>query len=423
MENFSGEKEGTEAMVLKTSTHYSARKVFYLFLIPLIVGVGIFLLSTQPASASLEEGYNAQIPDNAKCLLCHDQPDQYMELQNGDMVSITIDPEHYGNGMHSSVSCQVCHTNISEYPHPANEAVSAREYTLQYQGTCERCHATQADELKDSAHTKLFEAGNLNAPICVDCHNPHTDTPFLKNADGTLATSEHARIANTCAKCHNGIFEEYATSVHGSGVFVEKNPDVPSCTDCHGVHTISGPRGEPTFRLSSPNICAKCHTDKALMDKYGLSTQVMNTYVADFHGTTVTIFEKTDPDQETNMPVCFDCHGIHNIKRTDDPEKGLQVKENLLVTCQRCHPDANTNFPDAWLSHYIPTPNRWALVYYVDLVYKILIPAVLGAMALFILTDLYRKTFRKHKHTPGGGPSTAKDQESGSSQANNSSIG
>lgn len=260
--------------------------------------------------------------------------------------------------------------------------------------------------MKDSAHTKLFEAGNFNAPTCMDCHNPHSDTPFLKNADGTLAPSEHARIANTCARCHNGVFEEYASSVHGAGVFVEKNPDVPSCTDCHGVHTITGPKGEPNFRLTSPNICAKCHSDETIMDKYGLSTQVMNTYVADFHGTTVTLFEKIDPDQQTNMPVCFDCHGIHNIKRTDDPEKGLQVKENLLVTCQRCHPDADTNFPDAWLSHYIPSPNKWALVYYVDLVYKILIPAVLGAMALFILTDLYRKTFRKHKHTPGEGRRT-----------------
>ena len=34
----------------------------------------------------------------------------------------------------------------------------------------------------------------------------------------------------------------------------------------------------------------------AIMDKYGISTQVLNTYVADFHGTTVTLFEKQSPD-------------------------------------------------------------------------------------------------------------------------------
>ena len=88
------------------------------------------------------------------------------------------------------------------------------------------------------------------------------------------------------------------------------------------------------------------------------STQVLDTYVADFHGTTVTLFEKQSPDAETNKPVCFDCHGVHDIRRTDDPEKGLQMRENLLARCQVCHPDATSNFPDAWLSHYIPPPRR-----------------------------------------------------------------
>ncbi len=53
------------------------------------------------------------------------------------------------------------------------------------------------------------------------------------------------------------------------------------------------------------------------MDKYGISTQVLNTYVADFHGTTVTLFEKQSPDAQTNKPVCYDCHGVHDIAATD----------------------------------------------------------------------------------------------------------
>ena len=32
------------------------------------------------------------------------------------------------------------------------------------------------------------------------------------------------------------------------------------------------------------------------MGKYGISTQVLNTYVADFHGTTVTLFEQVSPN-------------------------------------------------------------------------------------------------------------------------------
>jgi hypothetical protein len=69
------------------------------------------------------------------------------------------------------------------------------------------------------------------------------------------------------------------------------------------------------------------------------------------------------------------------------------MKENLLVTCQRCQPDANANVPDSWLSHYPPDPDHSPLVYFVDLFYKILIPATIGAMVVFNLTDLRRRIF------------------------------
>ena len=137
------------------------------------------------------------------------------------------------------------------------------------------------------------------------------------------------------------------------------------------------------------------------MDKYGISTNVLSTYVADFHGTTVTLFEKLSPDQQTNKPVCYDCHGVHNISKVDDPKNGLELKQNMLIACQKCHPDATINFPDSWLSHYIPSPDKYPLVYYVNLFYLILIPGVLAGMALIIATDIYRRirTGRKSGHS------------------------
>jgi predicted CXXCH cytochrome family protein len=373
-------------------------------LIPLLDGFILLSFLVIPVNADAVDAPAAQMPNNAQCLVCHSQPGQTHDFSGGESMSVTVDPEKFGSSMHSSVSCQVCHPNISSYPHPENIAANKRDYTLQYKDLCEQCHIPQAKENLDSSHTKLFEAGNINAPICADCHNPHVDKSFSKDAVGNLTGESHARIANICAKCHNGIFEQYSLSVHGAGVLVDNNPDVPACTDCHGVHKISGPNELSSFRLTSPNLCAKCHTDASIMDKYGLSTQVLKTYIADFHGTTVTLFQKTDPDQQTNAPVCFDCHGVHDIRRVDDPQKGLQIKENLLATCQRCHPDATSNFPDSWLSHYIPTPQRSPLVYYVDLIYKILIPLVLGAMALFILTDIYRRIQNKRKKPGSGKP-------------------
>jgi hypothetical protein len=133
------------------------------------------------------------------------------------------------------------------------------------------------------------------------------------------------------------------------------------------------------------------------MGRYDISTDVFDTYVSDFHGTTVVLFEETAPDQETNKPVCIDCHGVHDMRAHDDQESTV-IKENLLKTCQRCHPDATTNFPDSWLSHYQPDLEHSPLVYSVNMFYKILIPAVIGAMIVFNLADVRRRLARRgHK--------------------------
>jgi hypothetical protein len=125
------------------------------------------------------------------------------------------------------------------------------------------------------------------------------------------------------------------------------------------------------------------------MEPYELSTDVLESYVADFHGSTVILFEKLAPDQETNKPVCIDCHGVHAIKKTDDPE-GTVFQENLLQTCQRCHPDATENFSATWLSHYSPEPGKATLVWLVTLFYRILIPVVIGGMLVFVLASVRR---------------------------------
>ena len=344
----------------------------------------------------------AQKPDNSACLACHEKPGQSMTLPDGELLSISIDPTSFDHSTHTNLACQTCHTNIAGFPHPANPAQDTRSYTLQYKDTCRQCHPDQFNQITGSVHTSLLNQGNRNAPVCSDCHNPHTQATIQTDANGNPAPAEHAAIAKVCARCHNDIYNQYLNSVHGSGIVDNKNPDVPACTDCHGVHTIQGP-DSPGFRINSPTeVCGKCHTNAAIMSKYGISTDVLNTYVADFHGTTVTIFEKTDPEAATNKPVCYDCHGVHNIQAVDDPTKGIALKQNLLATCQRCHPDATANFPDAWLSHYAPSPTEHPLVFFVNLFYYILIPTVIGGMVLFVGTDIYRRNIfpRRRKAAP-----------------------
>jgi hypothetical protein len=331
-----------------------------------------------------------------QCLDCHSQPGSAVSFANGDKRDVTIDPKAWEASVHGSLGlgCTDCHAEIKEYPHPDLGERSARDLTLRLYTSCQQCHEEQFKKTLDSVHQAALAAGNKKAAVCADCHDPHAQTKITEN--GKLLPSARVAIPRTCARCHGSIYEQYRQSVHGAAL-VAGNPDVPTCIDCHGVHNIHDPR-TAQFRLQSPRMCADCHTDAKRMAKYKLSTQVLRTYVADFHGSTVTLFQRRHPDQLTNKPVCYDCHGIHDIASKSDPRKGLQVKENLLRTCRKCHPDASTSFPEAWLSHYVPTREKNPLVYWSRVGYQVLIPSVVGGMLFFVGTDFYRRRREAGRH-------------------------
>jgi predicted CXXCH cytochrome family protein len=311
----------------------------------------------------------------------------------GELLPLTIDREAFSESVHGmeEIACVDCHTNITGFPHPQVTADSTREFTLELYPTCQTCHEEQYATVLDSVHQKALAAGNTNAAVCSDCHDPHTQTRITDETTGQLLPEARIAIPQTCARCHNSIYETYVASVHGAALTQEANLDVPTCTSCHGVHDIQDP-GEASFRNSTPALCASCHTDEEMMAQYGLHTNVLNTYVADFHGTTVKMFQENFPDQPTNKPVCTDCHGHHEIMRVDNPDAGIAFKRNLLVKCQQCHPDATTEtFTDSWMSHYQPSLQAFPLVFFVNLFYAIFIPAVLGGMAFYVLTDIYRR--------------------------------
>ena len=327
---------------------------------------------------------NVQADDeNAACLVCHKNPELKTRLPSGEELSLYVDPEVFNASVHGKQGqkCTACHTNIRGYPHPAIGALDRRDFQLDRYTQCRSCHLQQYELTLDSIHARALAGGDRNAALCTDCHGSHDITP---------PREPRWKISITCSKCHSTVFNQYKESVHGAVLLEESNPDVPTCIDCHGVHSIEDPL-TARFRLKSPWICADCHTDPARMSKYGLSTDVLDSYVADFHGTTVELFVKQSPDQPTNKAVCYDCHGVHNIKKITDPEASV-VKENLLHTCRQCHPDATSNFPAAWVGHYRASPERHPLVYYIQLFYKVLIPTVIGFFVLYILLDIARWT-------------------------------
>jgi nitrate/TMAO reductase-like tetraheme cytochrome c subunit len=370
----------------------------------LLIGLGLFLLvgialTTSANAAPAAHPPMQDKPSNDYCLGCHSQQGMSRPLGDGTLLPLTIDGSRFRRSVHGQedLACVDCHVGISTFPHPEFKAETRRAASLDLYTSCQDCHIDQYNNVLDSVHQRALAAGNFEAAICTDCHNPHDQTRLTDRQSGALLPEARLHIPQTCARCHSAIYDTYEDSVHGSALTDAANLDVPTCIDCHGVHNIQKPTST-RFHNDVPLLCARCHTDSSIMSKYGISTQVLNTYVADFHGTTVTLFEQVSPDTPTNKPVCTDCHGVHDISLVEDPNTGISIKENLLGKCQRCHHNvAGESFTDAWMSHFVASPTRFPLVYYVNLFYKILIPAVIGGMLIFVVSDFIRRRLEARK--------------------------
>lgn len=342
----------------------------------------ICLLGVLVLVATALSGRAAQPPleELETCLGCHGDRELAVDLPSGDRRSLYIDREVYRHSVHGdTLGCTDCHPGMTEVPHPAKPFKTLRDFTIAYYEACKRCHFANYTKTLDSVHYSRIARGDLRAPVCVDCHTAHAVT---------RPDVPRSRISQTCAKCHREVSAAYAGSVHGRALLEEDNLDVPVCTDCHRAHNIADPR-TPTFRLATPELCGNCHADPALMAKYGLSTKVLQTYLADFHGMTASFHRARKGEASAFTALCTDCHGIHDITKVRDPASRV-MQANLVTVCRQCHPDATEHFPAAWLSHYEPSWRRAPLVYAVKLFYLVFIPFVMGGLVLQILLHLWR---------------------------------
>jgi predicted CXXCH cytochrome family protein len=320
------------------------------------------------------------------CLNCHGY-NLTMGFRNGETLPLTIDISSLETSVHNRISCSDCHFGFSHSSHPQRNFRSKRDFRIANSETCRRCHFDKYTKTMDSIHYIMLGQGNLDAPVCTDCHGSHSILHLGK---------ERTPIAKRCQKCHAGIYDIYVKSVHGKALFDEHNQDVPVCIDCHTAHDIKNPL-TLDYREQIPDMCSNCHANKAIINKYGLSTDVAKSYLSNFHGVTLLFYRKQR--EELNKPakqiaVCTDCHGTHNIISTRSTDPSI-VKANLVKRCRQCHEGATENFPDAWLSHYKPTLASAPLVFIINQAYGIFIPVMVIGIVLQILLHIWRYTANK----------------------------
>lgn len=314
------------------------------------------------------------------CMNCHEHSIT-MVFTNGKTLSFTVDKQALKGSVHNQLACSDCHSQFSSQNHPKRIFKSRRDYAITSSGNCWRCHFDKYTKTRASIHYILISRGDLKPPSCTDCHGFH-------NVPG--GNKEKVSIAGKCRKCHPGIYDLYAESVHGKALFDERNRDVPVCTDCHVAHEIVNPL-TLDYRRRIPEICRNCHTDRTIMAKYGLSTDI-KTYVSDFHGTGM-FFDSKERKLLLRpigpVVVCTDCHGTHTIRNTGGINTAI-VKANLEKRCRQCHKGAAENIPDKWLYHYKPSMKKTPIVFLVKVIYKFFIPVLVIGLLLQIILHIWR---------------------------------
>ncbi len=373
---------------------------------------------------------SARLQAQADCLACHG--DQTMQDANGH--SIAVDGKTFGESIHGSQKCGDCHTDIKEYPHPAQVAkvncktchadeaqglagsvhADSKEhpctschgnahtifpktdsrsavYPLNVPKTCGTCHGNEGMAKKhglpsvyplyvDSIHGfALSKEGLLVAANCQSCHGSHH---ILSHTNPESPTYK-ANIPKTCGSCHAKINDDYMGGAHGKAV-AGGNLKAPVCTDCHTAHAILQPT-EAAFRMQSTPICGSCHTDK------------LSTYRDTFHSQLGSLGGYVETAR------CWDCHGAHEILPASDPRSPIN-KANLVKTCGRCHAGANASFVQ-----YQPHANAHdrklnPALYFVRLFMNILLAGTLTFFLIHTLLWLIRSRYNqiKKKSTDGG---------------------
>jgi hypothetical protein len=348
-----------------------------------IFGLAVFAMPCAQAAAP------AAADPNEICFACHG--DKGAKGVSGK--SIAVDGAAFGKSVHGELKleCTACHADVSskKLPHPEKlQPVS-----------CGNCHEKAVQEYRTTVHGVAVKGGSTAAATCADCHGTHD----IKRSKDPASRTSHAGLEATCGKCHGNeamvrearlpggnVASKFHDSIHGRALAGAARASAPTCTNCHGAHSIQS-KSDPqssTHRARIPDTCGACHTKERqsfAQGQHGKLRQEGNLAApgcSDCHGahsiqphdmplfqtevikecgschvSYLATYRDTFHGQVTalgysRIATCASCHGSHEILPASNPASTVSP-QNRLQTCQKCHVGANQNF-----ANYDPHANR-----------------------------------------------------------------
>ncbi len=324
------------------------------------------------------------------CAECHDiESEIYLQSSHGIALR---------KGRDQAATCKDCHGDSHYIISSRNEASTINRKNIA--ATCARCHGDVEQMKKFNLHQlepissyensvhglAMGRHDGSTAPVCTDCHGSHN---LLKSTD-SKSKLYWQNIPTTCGKCHENIANTYQRSVHGIAVS-EGVHDAPTCTDCHGEHTISSTDSDDS-KVSAAHIsatCAECHAAERIVTKYRLPEFAVETYMESYHGLSMRLGSLTAAN-------CASCHGKHDILPSSDPRSSINPN-NLKKTCSVCHAGVTDQVARGQIHSGTRPGVEHKATGIVRTIYVWLFIVVLGGMLVHNGFDLFRK-IREHLH-------------------------
>ena len=325
-----------------------------------------------------EDPHDTSVPA-ASCADCHDDAAvEFARSVHGESHQRNGEAEAWPEGE----ACSVCHG-----VHDARAVADpeSRVHITRIAQTCGQCHGDLAivqafglstapfDNYQNSVHGLANGDPDRQPAACTDCHSAH----LVLRASDPESLINPFRIATTCGTCHAEESEQYLGSVHGVA-FARGVSASPTCTDCHGIHSIRVVPEEGATPLEERLVrstCVTCHSSEALMGEYGIASARVRSYQATYHG--LALKRGT-----TAVADCASCHGIHAIYPSSDPNSSV-APANLEATCGHCHPGAGEQFANSPVHFAVGEPDVGTVITnWVRWSYWALIAVVIGGMLL-----------------------------------------
>lgn len=248
------------------------------------------------------------------CLACHSDKD-LSKVFKGKTISLWVKKAPFVSSVHGKLLCVDCHKdfNPDDIPHKAN--IKPPE--------CTSCHKDVGS--KHTFHPQMaYQTPGSNKDLfdCKRCHGTHDITKPKQS----LFTSAGNNSIEFCGKCHKDQKDQHLKSEHYKA-YLNKNPNAPTCSSCHSKPiTKYWIKDEIELREKQLQLCLSCHKDK----KDGKS-QTLKTidYQNSNHG-------KAHSKGFKEAATCIDCHGIHNIMKSDSAGSSI-YKTRVPQLCRKCH--------------------------------------------------------------------------------------